>query len=49
MSDLARDLGVSKSTLYEHFPSKDELIGYVVEQINEEAQIRFRKLSIIRI
>lgn len=44
MSDLARDLGVSKSTLYEHFPSKDALIGYIVEQINEEAQIRFREI-----
>lgn len=44
MSDLARDLGVSKSTLYEHFPSKDELIGYVVQQVNEETERRFREV-----
>lgn len=44
MSDLARDLSVSKSTLYEHFPSKDALIGYIVDQINEEAQLRFEEI-----
>lgn len=44
MNDLARELGVSKSTLYEHFPSKDELIGYVVQQVNEETERRFREV-----
>lgn len=44
MNDLARDLGVSKSTLYGHFPSKDELVGYVVQQVSEETERRFREI-----
>ncbi|MGF9829498.1 TetR/AcrR family transcriptional regulator [Bacillus anthracis] len=44
MSDLARDLSLSKSTLCEHFPSKDALIDYIVDQINEEAQLRFEEI-----
>ena len=31
--DLARDLGVSKRAIYEHFPSKNLLLGAVVEAI----------------
>jgi len=45
MSDLARELGASKSTLYEYFPSKNELVGYVVQQINEETESRFREIT----
>ncbi|MBU7318443.1 TetR/AcrR family transcriptional regulator [Paenibacillus oleatilyticus] len=45
MSDLASYLGVSKSTLYEHFPSKDELVGYVVDQTNEETERRFWEIT----
>ncbi|MCP3776307.1 TetR/AcrR family transcriptional regulator [Paenibacillus sp. MZ04-78.2] len=44
MSDLARYLGVSKSTLYEHFTSKDELVGYLVQQANEETERRFQEI-----
>ena len=33
MSDLARRLSVSKSSLYEHFPSKDALISSILELI----------------
>lgn len=31
MADLARQLAVSKSTLYQYFVSKDELIGAIME------------------
>ena len=31
MNDLAGHLGVSKRTLYEHFPSKDAIIGCIVD------------------
>ena len=32
MGDLARDLGMSKKTLYQHFESKDALVGEIVER-----------------
>jgi AcrR family transcriptional regulator len=32
MDDLARELGMSKKTLYRHFPSKDALLGEVLDQ-----------------
>lgn len=31
MDDLAKELGMSKRTLYDHFPSKDALVGAVIE------------------
>ncbi|MDR3560436.1 MAG: TetR/AcrR family transcriptional regulator [Negativicutes bacterium] len=33
MADLAREMGVSKSTLYENFRSKEELIGAITDTI----------------
>ncbi|MCE5169947.1 TetR/AcrR family transcriptional regulator [Paenibacillus profundus] len=40
MSDLASELGTSKRTIYEHFASKEELIGAIVdESIAEVIQI----------
>ncbi|MFD0715359.1 TetR/AcrR family transcriptional regulator [Paenibacillus sp. GCM10027626] len=38
MSDLARQLGVSKRTLYEHFASKDEIIGFIINEAVLEIQ-----------
>jgi AcrR family transcriptional regulator len=32
MDDLARELGMSKKTLYRHFRSKDDLLGEVLDQ-----------------
>lgn len=37
MTDLATRLGVSKRLLYEHFSSKDELIGAIVDACLEDA------------
>jgi AcrR family transcriptional regulator len=42
MDDAARELGISKKTLYEHFKDKDELVKQFVEhhmqQMHEEMQ-----------
>lgn len=37
MDDVASRLGISKRTLYQHFPSKAELLDTVVEQTLKEA------------
>lgn len=45
MNDLARNLGISKRTLYEHFQSKEELIGVIVDDII--AEMEKQKLLIV--
>lgn len=35
MDDIARDLKISKKTLYQYFPSKSDLIGAVIEDAIE--------------
>ena len=40
MDDLARDLGMSKKTLYVHFPGKDALIGAIIDEIGEAIRSR---------
>ncbi|MGD8191886.1 TetR/AcrR family transcriptional regulator [Brevibacillus ginsengisoli] len=53
MDDLAKRLGISKRTLYEHFPSKGDILEAIIDQtfndINEitERIIRDDKLTII--
>lgn len=46
MSNLARRLGVSKSTLYEHFNSKECLIGSIVDALIDD--IRQQENSYIK-
>lgn len=36
MDDLARELGISKKTLYQHFSSKNELVTYSIKEHLEE-------------
>jgi len=38
MSDLAARLGISKRTLYEYFTSKDEIIGFIINEAFLEIQ-----------
>ncbi|MDU2065397.1 MAG: TetR/AcrR family transcriptional regulator [Sporomusaceae bacterium] len=46
MHDLARQLGVSKRSLYEHFASKEALIGAIVdEHLNEIRRARREVVS----
>ena len=40
MEELAHDLGMSKKTLYVHFPGKDAIIGAIIDEIG--ATIRTR-------
>ena len=35
MDDIARQAGISKKTLYQHFSNKNEVIDYVVERSHE--------------
>lgn len=41
MDDLARDLGVSKKTLYVHFPSKEAIAEQIVDFIGRTMRARF--------
>jgi AcrR family transcriptional regulator len=36
MADLARELGVSKKTLYRHFPAKDAIVAKILDQFAAE-------------
>ena len=38
MDEIARDLGISKRTLYEHFASKEELLREVLKRMTEEIE-----------
>ena len=40
MDDLARELGMSKKTLYVHFPGKEAIIGRIVEYIGKGMSAR---------
>jgi AcrR family transcriptional regulator len=42
--DIARQLSISKRTLYEHFSSKDEIFGEVVNQILDEIEERINSI-----
>jgi len=35
MDQLARELGMSKKTLYRHFPSKDAIVGAIIDEIGQ--------------
>jgi len=38
MDDLAAELGMSKKTLYAHFPGKDDIVRAVLEQLGAEVR-----------
>ena len=40
ISDLAKQLAVSKRTIYEHFSSKDEIVDEVIRNVIESIQER---------
>lgn len=41
MDDLASELGISKKTLYVHFPGKDAIAGKIIELIGRTMRARF--------
>ncbi len=44
MDDIARELGVSKKTIYQHFPDKDEIVYQTVVQEMVKDQCEFEAL-----
>lgn len=44
MDDLARRLGISKRTLYEHFSSKAELLDTIIEQTMHESDAKTEEI-----
>lgn len=45
MDDIARDLGMSKKTLYEFFPGKKELLRATNRLKNETCELEFRAIA----
>lgn len=44
MDDLARRLGISKRTLYEHFSSKAEVLDTIIEQTLQESDAKTNEI-----
>lgn len=45
MDDIAKELGVSKKTLYKYFANKEELVGHTVDQVFERVKANMISLS----
>lgn len=46
MDDIARELGISKKTIYLHFPDKDDLVYQVVEQEMHKDKCEYEELEL---
>ncbi|MGZ9587172.1 TetR/AcrR family transcriptional regulator [Paenibacillus marinisediminis] len=44
MDDLARRLGISKRTLYEHFSSKAEVLDTIIDHALQESNLRSKQI-----
>jgi len=45
MDDIAKEMGISKKTIYLHFGSKNDLVKATVEYVYDSASNRMRKLA----
>lgn len=45
MDDIAKELGVSKKTLYKYFANKEELVSHTVDQVFERVKANMISLS----
>lgn len=45
MDDIARHLGISKKTLYQHFKDKNELVTKITTAVIEERQSEFQEVT----
>ena len=45
MADLAREVGITKSSLYHHFPSKQALLSEIIELTVDRATPRVREVA----
>ncbi len=43
MSDIAKQLGITKAALYKHYASKQEILDRIVERMNEMDRERARE------
>lgn len=44
IDDICRQLGISKKTFYQYFPSKEELVARVLRYINEQSDKAIQKM-----
>jgi len=44
MNEIAEELGMSKKTLYQHFPGKEDLLAEVVNRLHEETAAKIEAL-----
>lgn len=45
MDDIARELGISKKTIYQHFPDKDDLVYQVVGREMEKDKCEYEEID----
>jgi AcrR family transcriptional regulator len=45
MDDIAKDLGISKRTIYQHYPDKDAIVVLVVQQELEVQKLQMDKMD----
>lgn len=43
MSDIAKQLGITKGALYKHYKSKQEILDCIVERMDESDGLRTRR------
>ena len=44
MSDIAKQLGITKGALYKHYKSKQEILDCIVERMNQDRKIVLLKI-----
>ena len=44
MSDIAKQLGITKGALYKHYKSKQEILNCIVERMNQDRKIVLLKI-----
>lgn len=47
MDDIARHLGISKKTIYQHFEDKDDIVATVVKQHMERQKEQFDQVTVV--
>jgi TetR/AcrR family transcriptional regulator, cholesterol catabolism regulator len=49
MDDVARELGVSKKTLYQNFSDKDDLVKKVIQLYISQQNVQFREITSLKL
>lgn len=45
MDDIAKEMGISKKTIYQHFESKNDLVAATVDYVFDSATCRMKKIA----